>query len=486
LCAAFALDRVWGQDSSNENDDLEAALEEIRLSPGDSNKWETIHEIFDGLIADDAADGLMDIALGLTEEFDQRGDAWCLLGKVYLGQAGAIRGLTGFEGTFRQSLLYQAADAFRTALDRQPSLLKAGNHLAFSLFLLKNFTGARREARALAETYPGEAYPVYILAEIELRCENPEAALRLFRDARGKNENLLDAIHGEVRALIALEKFQEAADLTVELITRAPARAETAPLAYSVFEPRESYNDAALLYHRLLEVAPRRLDVLFYLAVVEYRLEEIASSRGHIAEIVKSDPSFDGAHYFEGLLGEKLRLYDEAVASYRAELEKEGRYFELSLDRLKILAFTKAANGLYEEAIEIYDSLLPILPFDSILAANRALALAQCGRIDEADRAYELILETSPRDSAVLNDRALHMMGTGRTERALEMLEQAYSIDGNLDSCENLGAYYLFVAKDLEKAAQYLGRVLEADPRREKSLILGERVKRRFFGQRGD
>ncbi len=425
----------------------------------------------------------MDIALGLTEEFDQSGGAWVLLGKVYLGQAGAIRGLTGFEGTFRQSLLYQAADAFRIALDRQPSSLEAGNHLAFSLFLLRNFTGARREARSLVNTYPGEAYPLYILAEIELRCENPETALDLFRDARGKDENLLDAMHGEVRALIALEDYPEAAGLLVALAAKDPLRIEIAPLAYSVFEPRESYLEAASLYQSLLEVAPKRRDIVFYLAVVEYRLEDVASSSRHIAEILEIDVAFDGAHYFEGLLREKQRLFDDAVVSYRTELKKEGRYFELSLDRLRVLAFTKAAAGLYEEAIEIYDSLLPILPFDSILAANRALALAQCGRIEEADRAYELILETSPRDSQVLNDRALHMMGTGRTRKALELLKQAYSIDGNLDACENLGAYYFFVADDLEKAALYLTHVLEADPHREKSLILLERIRRRFSGQ---
>lgn len=428
----------------------------------------------------------MDIALGLTEDFEQNPSAWVLLGKVYLGQAGAIRGLTGFEGTFRQSLLHQAADSFRIALEHAPSSLKAGNHLAFSLFLLNNFTGARREARSLVDAYPDEAYPLYILGEIELRCEDPGAALDLFRSARGKDDSLLDAMHGEIRALIALEEFLSAADLLATLVAKDPSRNDIAPLAYSVYEPREDYIDAAALYQKLLEAAPQRLDILFYLAVVEYRLDNGASSSQHIAQILEIDASFDGAHYFEGLLREKQRLYDDAVGSYRKELHKEGRYFELSLDRLRILAFTRAASGLYEEAIEIYDSLLPILPFDSILAANRALALSQCGRIEEADRAYELILETSPRDSQVLNDRALHMMGTGRAEKALEMLKKAYSIDGNLDACENLGAYYFFVADDSEKATHYLTRVVEADPHREKSLILLERIRRRVFEKRGD
>ncbi len=475
-----------GQEKTSDAETVEAAVARLRASPEDRANWIQLNEVFDRLITEDAAEGLMDIALGLTEDFDQTGDAWVLLGKVYLGQAGAILGFTGFEGTFRQSLLYQAADAFRIALDRAPSSLEAGNHLAFTLYLLKNFTGARRETNALIEAHPDAAYPIYILAEIELRSQNPETALRLFKGAHEKDETLLDALYGEVRALIALEKYEAAGDLLVSGAARDPLREELVTLAYSVFEPHENYLDAAGLYRRLLAVAPGRLDLVFFLAVVEYRLDEVALSVQHIKEIVEKDATLDGAHYFEGLLFEKKRLFDDAAGSYREEMKKEGRYFELSIERLRVLAFTKAAAGRYEEAIEIYDSLLPILPFDSVLASNRALALAQCGRIDEADRAYKAILETSPRDSQILNDYALHTMGSGRIERAIELLERAYAIDGNLDACENLAAHHYFVVGDAHRAAHYLTLVLRADPAREKSVILLERINRNLIDQRGD
>ena len=466
--AAGRLDRALGD-----------VLRYVRASPGEKEPWELAEKVFNACIAAGRDKGLMDAAVNLTETLGGHAGPWILLGKVYLGQAGAIRGLTGFEGMFRQDLLFQAAESFRNALKRDPSSFSAGDHLAFTLFLRNDLSGARKEAEAVLGKHPGDGYAPYLIGEADIRLGRADSALEMFRRSFGNDPGMIDALSGEVRALVALGKADEARGPLMDLARKDPMCPEICDLAFSLFEKKERYLDAAALYRGLLALAPGRQDILFRLAVVEYDLDQLDSSMGRLEEILSRNPLNEGAAYFRGLIFEKRRHFDDAVKSYLSVLSVQGRYFESIVYRLRALAYAKAFSGRLEEAVAIYGRLTALLPFDTTLHANKALALAQCGRIKEAEKTYRRILEIAPRDSRVLNDYALFLMGIGRISEGLENLEKAYAEDGNLDSCENLGAYYYYVRGDLDRAAHYFNLVLRADPFREKSLVLSEGIMRR-------
>jgi tetratricopeptide (TPR) repeat protein len=464
---------------------LDGVVTLVETSPDSPEGWKLAMKVFDASMAGGGTDRLMETAIGLTELLADRPGPWILLGKVYLGQAGVIRGVTGFEGTFRQGLLFQGAESFRAALERDPMLAEAGNHLAYTLFLRRNFNDAGSAAEEVLKNNPENGYARYLLGEVALRLNRAGEALERFRSALEQDKDLLDALSGQIRALTLLEKRDDAGRLLLKLVGRDPERPEISGLAAAIFEGVGKYLDAAALYREILALRPERNDIVFQLAVVEYRLEDFDGARGHIGQVLEQNPRFDAALYFKGLIAERRRLFDEALLSYLAALECEGGYFDFTIERLKVLAFTKAGGGLFGEAIAIYDRLIPILPFDTILAGNRALALAQCGRREEADEAYRSILEISPRDSQIINDYALHLMGSGRVEEGLRTLKRAFAVDGCLDACENLGAYYFYTVNDREEAERFFSLVLESDPAREKALVLRESI-RRNRGRGGD
>lgn len=457
----------------------EVVLKKLRSDSVQESDWREAFRVFDACIFAGEDTGLMDAAVGLTESRGEHAGAWILLGKVYLGQAGAINRMTGFEGSFRRSLLSEAANAFRTALERDPASAEAGNHLAYVLFLLGNVSRAHREIGNVIAGHPDNAYAAYLLAEIEMRRGETAAALDAFRRAGELDPSLAEAREGEVRALVVLKRGHEASDVLLKLLRDNPDRDGLDNLARSIHEPGEKYLDAIALYGAMLEVAPERSDILYLLAAAEYRIERLEDSRRHAEEALRLDPEHGGARYCLGLIHEKSRRFDEAGECYLALLDGPEDYLDAAIMRLKVLAYIRASAGRFAEAVAIYDRLLPILPFDTAMAANRALALSQSGKREAADKAYVRILEIDPDDGQVLNDYALHLMGSGRADRALDLLEKAWTVHGNIDAGENLGAYHYYTRGDPERAAGYFVEVLEKEPMREKSLILLEAIGRR-------
>jgi len=444
--------------------------------------------VYDAFIRAGRAQDLVEPTLELIVETASDPVPYFLIGKVYLSQAGAFWGLTRFEGSFRSSLLYQASDAFRAALERDPDSVEAGKHLAYVLLLLDDAPAAQREAEALLVRHPNEAYLIYLIGEITLRDTRSEEALEAFQRAFAVDPTEVNALSGSVRALTALERPDEAAKVLVELVRVDSGFEALVPLASPIYESVADDLAAAELYRALLAIAPERYDVRLRLGVVEYRLGELNQSMRHLAAVLEQDGENGLALFYHGLILERLNRYEEAIETFIAilQLEEQPDFLEVTMGRLEWHANRKAVDGRFEAAITIYDQLLPLKPFDVALNSNKALALAQDGRTREAEELYLEVLELWPEDSAVINDYALLLMGTGRDEEALILLEKAFRIDGNLDACENLGSYYYYQLKDLTEAHRHFSRVLEAEPSREKALILREAIERHRGSSSGD
>ena len=131
-----------------------------------------------------------------------------------------------------------AADAFRSALERQPDLALAHLNLGLALFYLPDVEGAAREAKAAADALPSDPRPHYVLGLIARAQGRMDAAADAFKrvvalDANdvGSHVNLgqiylegrryADAI-AELRAALGQESFNITAAYNLGLaLTRA-------------------------------------------------------------------------------------------------------------------------------------------------------------------------------------------------------------------------------------------------------------------------
>jgi len=500
----MAGERQDGDDRGDPAAAVKALLDEARIADAvaflknfllqgrgtEKEKWIVTRLVFNACSTEEWDGDFMGEAVRWTEEIGDRAEPWVLLGKAYLFQAedlalgsdpsgsGFMAEPVGFARSFSNNFLYQAEESFREALRRDPANSEAGNLLAWVLCWLKDYAGAREQALAVLESNPDNSYSGYLLGEIELYFKRPLEAEARFRKAFEVDPTCLNALSGVVRSLLALEKHKDAEAALIALAEVDPERGELVELAYKIHEGRDDFASAARLYRKLLEYSPDRTDLILQLSVAQIRLLAMDAARGNLERILKSDPRHSGALFHLGHVEETQGLYDAAIECYMKIAKDESAWLEHALKRLKLLAYMKSIDGKYDDAIAIYDVLRKVFPFDSVVLGNWALSLSQKGLAAQADEAFASILEITPDDGATLNNFGLHLMASGRLERGLEMLETAAIRHGDLDAAENLGVYYLYSKSDPDRAANYFLLVLKADPKRDKSLILLESIRR--------
>jgi tetratricopeptide (TPR) repeat protein len=410
------------------------------------------------------------------ERFPGKIETWNLLGKIYLAEGASIQRFTGFAGLFRRDLLGEAEEAFRKALVIDAKSVDARNHLAFTLFLLKNIPAARDQIEKVLAIEPEESYANYLAGEIDLKMEEVTGAVERFEKALAVDPGFLDARAGLVRAYLQEGTLDEAANEVLELLRQMKDLPYTLVLAYEIYEARDLLNQAAALYRKMLDVAPERIDIRFQLGTVVFRLGDLEQADALLDTILEKEPDHTGAVYFKGAIRIRQNRLDEAAQLFMKAAGLEGDYMAQSLSQLHFIALRWAEERSPDACLDLMDFILECNPMDTDVMANRALTLARYGRQAEAGRAYQALMKMDPWDSEVVNNYALHLMGTGRMEEGLRMLEKAVDLDGNLDALENLGAYHYYTLGDDAKADAYFMRVLEIEPERSRSLILHERI----------
>jgi len=428
------------------------------------------------LLAENRLGEALEYAKQAEESSPEKIETWIILGKIYLNQGTDIRFHIGFPDLFRRDLFGMAEENFRKALQMDPLSLDAKNHLSFTLFLLKNIPAAEDEARQTLKEHPENAYAHYLLGKAQVEYGKISDSIPHFQAALTHNAEMLDARISLIKALVAVERRPDAAAEVLELSKIYVNYPELSQLAQSIYESDELYNDALGFYDALLAMDSERMEIRYRLGWVLYCLNRMEEAEKVFDDLLAAEPMHERALYQKGYLRLKEGKHEEAYALFKRVLEQDSEFSDYVETHLQYLVQRKVKDGDYEGAIEIMDFVLQHNPYNIIVMADRALTLSNWNQVKEADAAYEELIQLGSWDSSFFNDYALHLMGTQRTEAGLAMLQRAIDIDENIDSLENLGAYYYFNTNHLEKAEGYLQKVVIQDPERSKALILLESI----------
>ncbi|MBU0755500.1 MAG: tetratricopeptide repeat protein, partial [Planctomycetes bacterium] len=411
------------------------------------------------------------------EILPDRYETWYIQGRIYLAQGTNIDGITGFAGQFRRELLGEAEEAFRRALVLAPNDSDVKNHLAFTLCLLKNLPAAGDLLDQVIQADPKNVYAHYLHGEIALLQENGESAISYFEKTIELDPDFLDARAGLIDALVGAGKRAEAGLEACRLLERAPALDEALPLAASIYEPDDLFEDAAALYSSMLEIAPEREDIRFHLGRAFYRLDRREEAEVTFARILDAEPMHEGARYFMGVIAVRKKAWDDAIESFQSVIKQRGVYAPLAIFQLHFMVKLIVEEGDLDRALAQLDFILENDPSNAPVLADRAIISSKAGHQEEADENFDALLVLEPWNSSYVNDYALHLMGSGRTDAALKMMEKSIEIDENCDALENIGSHLYFIVGDEVQALPYFDRVLRKEPNRTKSLILSEWIR---------
>jgi tetratricopeptide (TPR) repeat protein len=146
----------------------------------------------------------------------------------------------------------------------------------------------------------------------------------------------------------------------------------------------------------------------------------------------------------------------------------------------------KVRQGLYDEAIEIYDRVLVMNPENTHAWNNRGVALFSADRSEEALECYDRSIEIDPENLDALRNRGYVLRSMGRMKEALQAYEQVMGAGGDENDLESMATLLVGTGMFAE-ALDCLNQAMSINPteRIEKEIIaLMSTIEQREQGKR--
>jgi membrane associated rhomboid family serine protease/Tfp pilus assembly protein PilF len=118
-------------------------------------------------------------------------------------------------------------------------------------------------------------------------------------------------------------------------------------LGYTYLEQKK-LPQARETFQRLLGVSPQSADAHFGLAAVSMAEQNYQVAIQEYQAAARLDPEMQGVHFNEGLAHAKLGQWDDAIASFKKELDKAGDDYDTEI----ALANAYGAKGMKQEAAD--------------------------------------------------------------------------------------------------------------------------------------
>lgn len=171
---------------------------------------------------------------------------------------------------------------------------------------------------------------------------------------------------------------------------------------------------------------PDNTEGLLKLAELYYLVRQYQKAIDYTNKALKIDPNLARAYFLKGSIYRETGDTTSALSSLETATEQDNKYEDAFFDIGVIYAAQK--NPV---ALEYYENVIRINPYNDNVLYARAKLLQDLGRTDEAIREYETILSKNKACS----------------------------------NCNyNLGAIYLNIKKNNEKALDYFTKAIESDP----------------------
>ncbi|MCZ6779434.1 MAG: alkaline phosphatase family protein [Acidobacteria bacterium] len=280
---------------------------------------------------------------------------------------------------------------------------------------------AAREYRSVAERFPRHAPGLYKWMESEFQGGNSAAAWEAAERLLALPSLPPEWVPGiaEVAAAAGHEATLE--NFLGGFSDASSAHAARGVLAAQAGRPQE----AAAYFRRALDAQPLRteaIDALFTLESSPDGREDLTRRLYKALEIAPR--SVFHLNYLAGLLVSAGRC-EEARPHILAALEESPD----SAPALANLAKCLVAQGQLEQAVAALERGLRVTPDDHGLLTTLGALEASRGRLPRAIELLERARERFPRDSSILNALGLAQLQSGRPEEARQLLEQSLEAD---------------------------------------------------------
>ncbi len=378
--------------------------------------------------------------------------------------------------------------------------------------------------RKIVEKYPDRAYALYLHGMLNAQAGNTDEALTYIDGALGF-ERIEGAHNARAKLLLKLGRHAEAVVSLEKAIRHSPGDKNLRLTYARLLVDLKQYEKARVEFERLYTDSPDDVELLYTLGLLSLESQRLDDAEKYLLKLAKTGKREGEAQYYLGRINEDRNQYDDAIDWYKQVhggqyqfdsrlriadmLGKAGRFEEAedylrsmlkgSQSHASMVRIYLALGDLlrsrerYQEAFEVYNTALEVVPGNNDLLYARALTAESVDRIDILEADLKAILKTEPDNAHALN--ALGFTLADRTnrydeayqliKRALEIMpEDAAIIDsfgwvnyrlGNYEQAVRLLRSALSRYEDSEIAA-HLGEVLWVSGKKKEARVVWQKA----------
>ncbi len=387
----------------------------------------------------------------------------------------------------------QMQTAFEKALEVSPGSPQAGTSLATLYFGLGNAIGAKVILADVLLHNPDHLKATLMLAEIELRVNQPQKTMALLQSAKENHPDQLQPYLMLAQLYIKLNMPTNALAVLQSAMTRFPDNIELLELAGVAYIRNGTAKDAVIVLEKALKQVPDATTLHYNLALAYELLKRFEDALQEIEMALKLEPE----HAYSQFLYAKLlartgqidlaekriqELGTSAPENYKIkELEgnialmqnKPTQAILLFQKALKIrqkntliiqLAKSQFRAGEDSDGYETLRNWLTKYPEDILVRSVLADLLLDKGKYNEAQQYYAELVNQNPDNLRARNNLAWLLVKQGDYDNALAHAEYAHEkAPDNAQVMDTLGGILLHKGQ-AEKSVRLLQKAADKSP----------------------
>jgi tetratricopeptide (TPR) repeat protein len=324
----------------------------------------------------------------------------------------------------------------------------------------KNANTVLAVTQRLAKENPSRAYAQYLHGMLAAQNGRSEEALKYLDRSIELAE--IEGVHSaRARVLLRLGKSDEAVVSLQKAVQNNPddqgLRLTYARLLVDI----KAYDKARIEFEKLHQASPDDAELLFTLGLLSLESQRLDDAEKYMMMLVRLKQREGEAQYYLGRIYENRKQYEAAIDWYRevhvGEYKFDARLriadmlgisgrTEEAIEHLDAMLKGSQSDGSlvriyiskgellrsvrrYEQALEVFNTALGIVPGNSDLLYSRALVAEKLGRIDLLEADIRAILKTEPDNAHALNALGFTLADqTDRYQEAYGYIKRAIEI----------------------------------------------------------
>lgn len=255
----------------------------------------------------------------------------------------------------------------------------------------------------------------------QLSSEEPQAALKSFKEALELNPQSTSAWKNRGDALFQLERYRAAIAVYDKALNFSPNNSQLWKGRGEALYRLERFEAAVTAYDKALQLKPKNAEILNRKGRALYKLERYPDALAAQDQALRIKPDFVNAMKDRGIALLGMGKHEDAMVAFNKAQTFDPLNPELWQNKALALQYInqpQEAMRLYQEAVEAYDKQVKDNPKNITAMLDKATVLGKLQQHEQALLSYEQALSVNP-------DSHLAWSGKGNTLFALRKYEQA-------------------------------------------------------------